>query len=304
MAPQGMFMKIVSQILITANLLTLFSCGGDISSNRKQGKPDVTIPGIEADDSLRSSIHRRRGSAVLSYRDEINLTISGELPEKNYVAVPDMALDDEGTDQENILTQSSLGRPTEVCGFASGLENISARINDCSAKNGTRAVWEGSKNGAAGEGVWRLVGRSDSGQEIWHDERSNMVWSDLMLAQNQTEFNWCQASGNTQGLTPETLINCQTLAAGISACHNLVIDGIGNQIQWRLPTRNDFLQGDLNGIRFVLRKENNLGLWTATMKAGTPGRTEAWVYHSQNGTLSSALLSSQRQVRCIGTPNL
>lgn len=290
--------------LIYLVLLTcIVSCGEDVGTNRKKAPLDRTTPGLETDTSIRSSIHRRNGATTISYKEEIELTRSGDLSQ-NYVAIPQMELDDEGTDGKNVNFLSSLGRPTSVCGETSGFDSVSERIADCAAKNGTKATWSGARNGAAGEGDWKLVYLNAAGIEIWQDTRTNMLWSDLMVVNSQTNFNWCQASGNSQGLIPETTIDCQTLQANINACQAVSISGTNDQINWRLPTRNDFLQADLDGARLVLKPETPTGLWTATMKAGSSGRTEAWVYHSKDGTLTSDTLTSSRRVRCIGTPKL
>lgn len=293
-----------AQLLFTMVLLLgVTSCGDDISSNRKQGRPDVSIPGIEADESIRSSIHRRSGSAVLSYKEEIGLTRSGDLP-NSYVAIPEMGFDDEGTDGRNVNFLTTLGRPNTPCGNTVGFDSVSERIADCANKNGSKATWTGAQNGAAGEGDWKLVYLNSAGVEVWQDARTRMVWSDLMTVSSTTLFNWCQASSNTEGVTPNNSIDCQTLNASINACVGVTITGIDDEINWRLPTRNDFLQADLDGSRFVLKAEGTTGLWTATMKAGSSGRTEAWVYNSTTGTLTTDTLTNTHRVRCIGTPKL
>jgi len=282
----------------------IVSCGGDVSSNRKKGnnpapeRSTQTVEGTLGQEYIRSSIHREKGSSVLSYAQEISKTLANDLPIL-YRVIPSMEKDDEGS-LKNVTTTSDIGRPTTTCGFGDKFAGIDARITDCFLKNKDKALWEGHRYGAAGEGTWKLVSLSTAGDEIWFDGRTGMVWSEL-----HAKTNWCKASGNTENATNSEIIDCNELndtVSGEEVCVDAVTEGIGTQIKWRLPTRNDFLQADLNGLRSVLKKEGIDGLWTATMKAKVTGRTDAWVYHSTNGTLSSANLSSERQVRCIGVP--
>jgi hypothetical protein len=284
----------------------LVSCGGDVSSNRKKGNnsssPDRSTQAAEGSagqDNIRSFIHREKGSTVISYTQEISKTLAKDLPMSLYRTIPSMEKDDEGS-AKNVITTTNIGRPTTSCGIGENFAGIDARITDCYLKNREKALWEGQRYGAAGEGTWKLVGLSADGKETWFDGRTGMVWSDL-----HSKTNWCKASGNTENATTTETIDCNNFndtISGEEVCIDAVTPGLGTQIKWRLPTRNDFLQADLNGLRFVLIKENADGLWTATMKARVPGRTDAWVYHSTDGSLSSANLATERQVRCIGVP--
>lgn len=295
-----------SQALLELIVLTTFVSCNDVGTNRKQERDTRTNPGLDPEsNSISSFLHRVKGSIVLTYSEEITRTLNNDLPEVSYRRVPDMEIDDEGTDGANITLRTSLGRPKVTCG-AGSFTGVTARIADCAAKNSDKAIWEGFRYGSSGEGTWQLVSRMDTGKEIWMDNRTGMVWSDTVVNRESgaTEFDWCKASGNDQGATATMTIDCTKQAAGESSCVNLVMDEIGDQIQWRLPTRNDFLQADLDGARFVLKKENINGLWTATMKSNTSGRNKAWIYNSTDGTLTSGELTTTRQVKCIGTPKL
>lgn len=296
-----------SQILIGMCLLaTLVGCN-DTGNQTRKPVTDSSAGGLEPDEqTIMSGIHREKGATVLTYAEEITKTLANNLPAAIYRTIPDIEKDDEGTDGVNINTRSSLGRPKTVCGGAGTFTGINARIADCAQKNGNAAIWEGSRYGASGEGTWQLVALLDSTKEIWIDNRTGMLWSDTVknLDTGATEFNWCKAAGSEALPTPTSAIDCNTEAGGEKVCTNLMFDEIGTQIQWRLPTRNDFLQADLDGLRFVLKKETSNGLWTATMKAGSTNRTEAWVYQSSNGTLVAGELTTTRNVRCIGVPRL
>lgn len=286
-------------------LTFLVSCGEDVSSNRRKGSTGQErnrseVSGAGGTDGTRSQIHRVKAAPVLSYAEEIARTLNNTLSDVLYRIRPDMEIDDEGS-LANVLTVSNLGRPTVNCGTGTNLAGIDSRITDCFQKNGNSALWEGSRYGAAGEGIWKLVSRTPE-REIWLDMRTGMIWSDVMKIESSTSFNWCQASGNTENDTPTATIDCNALAAGVSVCVGANDPDINVNVRWRLPTRNDFLQADINGARFVLKPESSLGLWTATMKAGVTGRTDAWIYKSADGTLISDNLSGKHHVRCIGAP--
>ncbi len=292
--------------LVTGLCLSTFlvSCE-DVASNRKMGtnKNPPTIQAVEGNgsDLIRSHMHRKNGSPVIPYAEEIVKTLSNELPENLYRNIPLMDTDDEGS-SKNVITRDELGRATEECGTGTEFAGIDARITHCSQKNGDKAIWNGTNLGASGEGIWKLVSRSAAGNEIWFDGRTGMVWSDMIKKDTLVSFNWCKASGNDEDDTPNEVINCRTLGEAVSLCANNSIAGLETQVKWRLPTRNDFLQADLNGSRFVMKKENDSGLWTATIRAASSGRNEAWVYDSTEGTLAGGKMTDLRQVRCIGTP--
>ncbi len=276
-------------LLILLSLTALVGCGEDTGSRRRP--LETVTPPITEDDTfvLPSHLHRTTGLSVLTTKQEIDEILATSLP-VGYRTIPLMALDDEGTPDKNVRTRTSLGRPMANCGMTAGA-TVSARITNCSTVNGTTAMWD-SSNGAAGESTWRLVTK-DGSQEIWADIRTGHLWSDVM----DDSTNWCQASGNK---TKEdgAAVNCEAAAVDVT-CVGKAIMGLTN-VKWRLPTRNDFLQADINGLRFVLKISSLTGFWTATMNSKATTRNEAWVYHQEQGTLDSAVLTEDRQVRCIG----
>lgn len=294
-------------LILSLSLLSFLTSCNDVSSNHKMGQnrnPERNRPeiGSEGSENLRSHIHRERGSAILSYAEEIQKTLGRDLPQISYRIIPLMEKDDEGS-SKNVATIEDLGRPTINCGRGDGFAGIDGRITDCFQKNADKALWEGYRYGAAGESTWKLVTRNGSGKEMWLDMRTGMVWSYLRAnSEGKNLFNWCKASGNDENASSELIVDCNELAAGESVCAGELLDEVGTQIQWRLPTRNDFLQADINGIRSIFPKEDDRGLWTATMRAAADGRSEAWVYNTKEGTLSGAALASERFVRCIGAP--
>src|SRR5690606_24728397 len=136
----------------------IVSCGGDVSSNRKKGNdptPERYTPaaeGTQGQEYIRSSIHREKGSSVLSYAQEITKTLSKDLSPSLYRIIPSMEKDDEGS-AKNVTTTTNIGRPTSTCGQGDNFAGIDARITDCFLKNKEKALWEGHRYGAAGEGT-------------------------------------------------------------------------------------------------------------------------------------------------------
>lgn len=290
-----------TSFLVSLGLLTLVvSCGQDVSSNRKKaGTNTPIIQGITIEDqtnqTARSQMIREKGSPSLSAIEEIKNTLLGSLSASIYRSVPLMEKDAESG--ENVTTVDNMGRPSETCGVGT-FDSITARIQNCLKLNDIKAKWEGDRYGSAGESTWQLVMRQTSGEEVWIDSRTGMAWSHLVEVDTNKLFNWCKASGNAQ--SGKGSIDCSDIGDETNLCKNLTTD-LGSQVKWRLPTRNDFLQADLNGLRFVHKKETDK-LWTATMKASATNHNEAWIYSSKEGTLSSGLLSDEHQVRCIGVP--
>jgi hypothetical protein len=291
-----MSFQIVIRFLATTWITLCFvSCGDDQAKGRSSGVPGRNTAEATADTGLISSqLHRLRGSPVLSYLGETEQVLSGKLGNL-YKIIPNMQLDNEGMDTQNVLTRSGLGRPSAACGVGANFQGITARIEDCRKKNGESSLWVGQVNGAAGEATWQLVALTAEGKEFWQDLRTNMVWSDVVNAGN-----WCKASGNKQAVSDVLTVNCSIVGEGQSHCAGVLLDGLGENVKWRLPTRGDYLQADLDGLRFVLKKGTTLGSWTATLQAAAVNRDQAWVYHVEEGTLSAEDLASERQVRCIG----
>jgi hypothetical protein len=284
-------------------LITMFVFldGCEDIPNKRKPLPltDVTKPQVSTlgpNTVLNSQLPRERGAQILSYADEIKKILANDLSEKLYRQVPLIEKDDEGSSL-NVLTMNDLGRPQIDCGGDGVFSGINARLLDCFNKNNNSSLWIGQIHGASGESVWKLVTKVGS-KEVWLDDRTGLVWSYVLPS-----VNWCKASGNTEMDSTFVKFNCSTLSELQSVCAGNTLDLLGTQVKWRLPTRNDFLQADLNGLRFVLKKESaTQGLWTSTIRAASSKRGEAWVYHSLEGTLSADTLDADHGVRCVGAP--
>ena len=264
----------------------LVGCGEDTNGPRRG---EIFIPTITRDNFVvPSHIHKSREQLVLESRAVSNLIRTGTLPD-GYRIAPVMATDDEGASTTDVRTRTSLGRPDTNCGNGSGL-SAADRIRNCSTANGNKATWNGTFGGA-GEATWNLVAKSAE-NEVWMDSRTGLIWSHVVAVDN-----WCNAAGNNRKETVP-LIDCSQLGTDFSCVGRQFIGLTG--ITWRLPTRNDYLQADLDGLRYVLTDSADVGHWTATIDSASAGRSKAWVYIQEQGTIESVLLTENRNVRCVG----
>lgn len=185
-------------------------------------------------------------------------------------------------------------RPQIQCGISG--TGIQTKLDDCKAKNSSLSIQTGKIFGNMGEGDWQLVYKSEngsSGHEVWMDLRTRLVWSDRLEANN-----WCKASGNDED---EAGIDCSSNTLDYCTADNLFQSQKGNSetiISWRLPTRNDFLQADINGARIVL-PNRDFAFWTATIDSSN--NAKAWTINGKNGVLESVSRNSGApSIRCVG----
>ncbi len=171
------------------------------------------------------------------------------------------------------------------------------------------------------------------GREVWQDQRTGLLWSSK-VAEN---LNWCKASGsnnivNNPAAQDDPSDYCdnaayQTTGTGpadkaISACFEESsffttvddtgdIDSLGKAglnltstpvVAWRLPTRDDYLVADVNGLRHVLPDAgNDFGYWEWTATIESNNRTKAWQFSTWDGALSTYLArDGDSNVRCVG----
>lgn len=270
-------------------LVSLVSCGDQVGTNRKTVTP--TTLGLNAEGSFFPSYLPREPESPLLTTLSERLFLLEPNQSTVYRKVPSMLSDDDGKNNPNIKTRTSLGRPTTLCGEKGSLRS---KITDCAEKNPNSSSWNNVSFGMGGEASWTLVSYSALKNEIWMDNRTGHLWSDV-----QGQSNWCSASGNQLNEGNPAKVDCQIISGSITICNDQEIDGHTN-IRWRLPTRNDFLQADLDGLRFVLKLSNS-PFWTATLDSSSEDRSKAWVYVQDQGTLSSAGLTDSKSIRCIGS---
>jgi hypothetical protein len=285
------FQGVTSLLVLT---LLLVGCNEDVPSRKaiKQTPQPIVTETV----TVYSGIHREIGSKPITYKSEIG--VNSDSPKIR--AIPDIRFDDEGGDERNVTTRTFKVRPDKLCG-ADAKAILSAKIADCLAQNGDKSVWDGTINAGSAESEWVLVTLSEkeNGEsfEIWLDKRAGMLWSGLIAI----EGNWCAASGSQLQTSDHVGEPCEITGKGQSLCTKYAPTQLPG-VRWRLPTRHDFLQADIDGVRFVLDGDTNT-LWTATTSTDVKARDKAWTYNMQNGTLVAELMNSTRNVRCIGTPN-
>lgn len=280
-------------MLLTLSSMLLIGCGEDSSSNRFTKNPQPIITEVY---TVYSGIHREKGTAPLTYKQETALNSDAS----TIRPIPDIRFDDEGGDGKNATSRRALTRPSFPCGQTSTL-TLKEKIADCALKekNGTLATWSGTIHANSAESIWNLVvlSKDENGvYEIWIDEKTGMLWSQIL-----PRSNWCAASGSSLYETDTVGINCATTGNGQSLCTNLNLAELP-KVNWRLPTRHDFLQADIDGIRFVLPEGTDV-FWTATVSSDVEKRNKAWTYSMAQGTLAAHLMNTNQLIRCIGTPN-
>ena len=182
----------------------------------------------------------------------------------------------------------------ESCGWSFPADtqvNIATRIADCRAKNPDNFkahTWSGKENGLAGEGRWRLVVHRD-GKSLWEDTSTGLLWSPPTV-----ERNWDRASGNVN----DPLLAVCNGASDIANKTGYFLGVKADEVAWRLPTRNDYLQADINGSRFVLSIEGDDDIyWTANYIS--EGQ-DAWAIQHSTGMLSKRDENTPTNVRCVG----
>ena len=281
-------MAMYKQLLATLLILGITSgcVAFDATSNddredngpQRDGGPNT--PPSTADEPanvIKSQIFRDKGTQVYTYNEVAN-SIAGGQAIKTVHPVPRKTVD-----LEEAVTRAST--PSE-CGSGN---TISERITDCRNKNQADAyIWFGRQNGIAGEGDWVLVSHK-SNKSVWMDLTTNLLWSPPI-----SETNWDAASGNTTATE-------QVCNASVVGPEDNRFLGIGaGEVSWRLPTRNDFLQADINGARFVLSTDplgDSSIYWTANYIAQT---SQAWAIRLSTGELLKRSATDNLPVRCVG----
>jgi hypothetical protein len=264
--------------------------------------------------------------ASLVYRDPATtqITLSSEksavsLP-AGYREVPDVNKDDDGyyTSARGCGGTGGNGDTCTPVTYAShagtdcGTSGSQAtRIADCALS------WDGTTKGTAGESLWQLV-TSINGKEVWKDTRTGLVWSDYLANDN-----WCKATGNVQADDPAGFCNDATYqnqttptsycseAPGLSPAKagenwssGTYADekgGMGKAastvVRWRLPTRADWLQAEIDGVRFVLQSMDS-SWWSASVVSSYRGN--AWFFHGNGGLINVVGRYNLGGVRCVG----
>jgi hypothetical protein len=298
--------------LCVLGLPLLMNCGSRLCANQASCPDGSWVLGSFAVFTA-SQMHRDSATPQNTLAQELALGTAAV--QSTYRQVPNITKDDEGTVGGSVTFAL---RPTTPCGTTQN--TVAARIADCAAQNPTRSTWDGPTNGNAGQGVWKLV-TYNSTHEVWRDERTTLLWSDTLGTTN-----WCRASGSSGGgpygqvdpssycdnvvnqnqVTPESWC---TEDAGLSTPGTydsmkggmrFAATGTSPSVVWRLPTKWDYDQAELNGIRFPL--PNILfTFWSATVFSST--RDWAFAFRGDSGEYDYFFANRNGagySVRCVG----
>lgn len=240
---------------------------------RSPGKPQLTIAEEHALGALPSSLLERKAQA---YRE-----------------IPVFELDDESLWSSATALGLHDGPP---CGTAQ--VSIEERAAHCATE------WDGEEHTRGPAAKWRLITRTASRNEVWQDMRTGLLWSDYAVAE---AVNWCAASGNDEDLRGYMDgVNCSEEHPNVcrEASSIDARGGInGSGVQWYLPSIYDWLQAELDGIRFVLRNISTT-YWSSSSRL-VSGSIEVRVFLGVAGGASTSPPFSTWGVRCVarsGTP--
>lgn len=338
-----------------------------------EGRSFLGISGMANFASLTSvGAHRNQGTRAVSFAQLMSnpgaLALWRTLTEgvaSGYREVPRILSDDDGESGENnfvkpvirSVNEWNTGVPRKVCGTAG--TNLLEKIKDCAQQHVIKPVWNeglegkltwnGTARGINSEGSWTLVtvfaeGRQDGSvcnsqcYEVWRDDRTGMVWSDVLKNGSDDVFNWCQATGSNfssdaanpyrendpvdicdspanqnQTQSPKPVSLCfedadwlETPPATFPMKGNMHKRlGASTKVKWRLPTRADWLMAEHNGYRHVFPNAAS-NFWTATVSAyfEVPQRSAAYTAGGTDGDFLGTFRYSGNKVRCIGTPDM
>lgn len=263
------------------NLMTLMLCLSclEAADNKRpadqedgeRGETTITTPVTATAANVKSQAFRVQGKTQLTYEQMTKNLAIGKVDD--YSRIPNPNTDND----ENIIKYKESS--SVACGVLETLESVSEREKDCEEKLSIEnSTWNGATNGISGEGNFVMVMKKDS-KKIWRDETTGLLWSYRI-----TEDDWESASGNYGDSRTEDF-----------TCNQITGFNEG-EVSWRLPTRSEFLQADINGARFVLEDLANT-YWTATSvnKAGI-----VWAINQEEALLEKKHRDEKLSIRCVG----
>lgn len=302
-------------ISLTLFFLSLSGCGIGVCLNQAEcpdGSWSVAEDTHGFADFTASNLHRDKTSAQRTLKEE--LAFGAETLPSGYRKVPDINKDDDAGFGAAVTFGS---RPSVVCGTTQA--SVDARVTDCAAANGATATWDGAAKGNAGQSQWKLVTYNGT-HEVWRDERTGFIWSDrLGLA------NWCLATGSSGGgpygqvdpmgycdnvayqpvqstpeswCTEDTGFNTPSTYDSMKGGMRLLATATSPGVVWRLPTKWDLHQAEIDGIRFPLPNMSHF-FWSASVVSND--RNLAWHFTGDVGYfLDVGRDSVAMSVRCVG----
>lgn len=276
----------------------------------------------------------RNNNTTQLYQYAETTTYAGASLPAGYRDIPLAAKDDDGLSGVNVTLVDRSSWADVECGTSQA--TIALRIANCAANPtiGSNATWDGTTKGNSGQGIWKLVIRKNYGaginKEVWQDTQTGLLWSSLIdnnFDGTAEQLNWCKGTGSNYSTTITNLKEndsiCKsafyqnTATAPISACFESltagdVFDstyngdpgkgglGIGSTpaVRWRLPTLNDYMQAEVNGLRLVLNDFTG-NEWTATVSSANA--SNAWfVTTSSLFVKGTAARGFNGYIRCVG----
>lgn len=289
----------MKQILSYGFILALcISCGAAKNSDRKGNQPEGTRGGefsTNPDDQnfqkyAFSQAYRNQENIRLTYTDMVRALqeTKPDLPGTTFL-IPDIEVHIDS----NVKGPAKISYTVSECGNSvAATVTLADRIKDCKDKvpDANSLTWNGKKSGINGEGDWELISYS-AGKKVWQDKRTGLLWSDVVATADYEVATGIKL-GNTNNFKDRI---CQVL-------EDAPRDALGkihtSKVNWRLPNRNEFLQADINGGRFVLPNSDDEQLWTSSYA----GNDEAWSIIQKTGELKKVNITTTLKVRCIGVP--
>lgn len=263
----------MNKILSFLCFMTLLACTDAADNERGPGKRVTNAPGAtpQINTALRTQSYRDKGAKQIGYNEFIKL-VKDNSNDLAYRLIPRMDIDNDAAVNINTSDHNN-------CGLADAFDTIRSKINNCAQQNPNTAQWNGRVNGNSGEGNWSLVYNKDDKDVVWLDESTGLLWSTPV-----GPAEWKEASG-------------VEVAEDEFVCGSLEL--LSANVKWMLPTRNEFLQADLNGARFVLPGQAETIFWTATR---VPQTAQAWGIIQETGELIKRPTNTALAVRCVGVP--
>lgn len=262
------------------------SCGDKKTRVTPPPTPSPETREASADEtSWSAQVFRDSRTDLLSLQQEKKLLNQGGLSSEGYRVAPRIEEDDEGAIGSKTRVKTVPGRPLLPCGSlekatdAEESDEIQRKTQHCARINGVSATWSAKDYGIRGESDWKLLGIDPNGVETWRQQQSGYLWHGPLPAVTGTE-----------ALDAEKV--CQSIGQDL--------EGLAH---WRLPSRADFLRGDVLGLRAVFGQQSQRQVWTATPYS--KDRSQLWVYDLNEGRTSTLSIDgASASVICLGVSRI
>lgn len=291
MLKQLLSLLILTILLASCEFLQATDNGGNRKDQNNPRDPRRDDPAITVEDMpqfLNSQMFRAQGTNIYKHSQ-----VTEFFQNRDEAPLPNTLFPIPRKSQDMDQLTSRPNDPNN-CGydFDAGVEpTISMRIADCRDKNPDNVkahFWSGKNNGLSGEGDWRLVAHKGE-RSVWLDVSTGLIWSPPTV-----ERSWEFASGSG-------VAEVDRICNGANDIANETDFFLGitpEEVAWRLPTRNDYLQADINGSRYVLSIIGDSQIyWTANYITESQ---QAWAIQQNTGILSRQAETHSLRVRCVG----